>query len=229
VIRKLADDTLVVFLSDCHIGGDEGRDIFESPDDLVALFEALDDHDGPVELVLAGDFFDFLRIAEVPEGETRASVTMSRPEYRELFAALQRFASGGNRTVVYLPGNHDAEAWWNREIRAELERGGLVHEFALSYSAAYESDTDLSCTASTVTSSIRRTRSAITTIHSTRRSATTSSRISCRVFRPGGRAREAICGTSTASFPSPASLSGWPGGRTTSRPPGSCAGCCYRS
>jgi UDP-2,3-diacylglucosamine pyrophosphatase LpxH len=143
VIRKLADDTLVVFLSDCHIGGDEGRDIFESPDDLVALFEALDDHDGPVELVLAGDFFDFLRIAEVPEGETRASVTMSRPEYRELFAALQRFASGGNRTVVYLPGNHDAEAWWNREIRAELERGGLVHEFALSYSAAYESDTDL--------------------------------------------------------------------------------------
>jgi len=31
VIRKLRDDTLIVFLSDCHIGGDEGRDIFESP------------------------------------------------------------------------------------------------------------------------------------------------------------------------------------------------------
>jgi UDP-2,3-diacylglucosamine pyrophosphatase LpxH len=139
VIRRLTDDTLVVFLSDCHIGGDEGRDIFESPGDLVSLFESLDDHAGPVELVLAGDFFDFLRIAEVPDGETRASLTVSRPEYRELFEALARFASGGNRKVVYLPGNHDAEAWWNRNIRAELERAGLVHEFALSYAATFES------------------------------------------------------------------------------------------
>jgi UDP-2,3-diacylglucosamine pyrophosphatase LpxH len=142
VIRKLTDDTLVVFLSDCHIGGDEGRNIFESPDDLVALFESLDDHAGPVQLVLAGDFFDFLRIAEVPEGETRATATMSRPEYRELFAALHRLARGQNRTVVYLPGNHDAEAWWNREIRGELERLGLAHEFALSYAASFESGAD---------------------------------------------------------------------------------------
>jgi UDP-2,3-diacylglucosamine pyrophosphatase LpxH len=140
VIRKLTDDTLVVFLSDCHIGGDEGRDIFETPDDLASLFASLDDHLGPVELVLAGDFFDFLRIAEVPEGETRATATMSRHEYRDLFAALRRFASGRDRRVVYLPGNHDAEAWWNREIRAQLERAGLVHEFSLSYCGAFESD-----------------------------------------------------------------------------------------
>jgi UDP-2,3-diacylglucosamine pyrophosphatase LpxH len=138
VSRRLSDDTLVVFLSDCHIGGDEGRDIFESPDDLVSLFQSLDDHAGPVELVLAGDFFDFLRIAQVPDGETRASATLSKPEYRELFESLRRFASGPNRKVVYLPGNHDAEAWWNGEIRAELERAGLVHEFALSYAATFE-------------------------------------------------------------------------------------------
>jgi UDP-2,3-diacylglucosamine pyrophosphatase LpxH len=142
VIRRLTDDTLVVFLSDCHIGGDEGLDIFESADDLVSLFESLDDHTGPVDLVLAGDFFDFLRIAEVPEGENRGSVTISRAEYRELFAALSRLASGPDRTVLYLPGNHDAEAWWNGEIHAELRRAGLVHEFALSYTASFESDAD---------------------------------------------------------------------------------------
>jgi Calcineurin-like phosphoesterase len=142
VIRRLTDDTLVVFLSDCHIGGDDGRDIFESADDLISLFESLDDHTGPVELILAGDFFDFLRIAEVPEGENRGSVTISRPEYRELFAALARPASGRDRTVLYLPGNHDAEAWWNREIHAALQGAGLVHEFALSYTAAFESDPD---------------------------------------------------------------------------------------
>jgi hypothetical protein len=92
--------------------------------------------------VLAGDFFDFLRIAEVPDGEDRASVTTARPEYRELFDRLRRFAAGASRTVVYLPGNHDAEMWWNQGIRATLERDGLVHEFALSYSACFESEPD---------------------------------------------------------------------------------------
>jgi 3',5'-cyclic AMP phosphodiesterase CpdA len=135
-------DTLLVFLSDCHIGGDDDRDIFESPDDLAALFDSIQGHSGPVELVLAGDLFDFLRIEEVPEGQNRASATIARPEYRELFAALRRFAAGQDRTVVYLPGNHDAEAWWNREIHAELERAGLVHEFALSYSASFEPEAD---------------------------------------------------------------------------------------
>jgi hypothetical protein len=142
VIRKLRDDTLIVFLSDCHIGGDEGRDIFESPDDLAALFDSLGDHPGPVELVLAGDFFDLLRIADVPEDQNRVSATISRREYGDLVAALRGFASGPNRTVVYLPGNHDAEVWWNQEIRAEFERAGLVHEFGLSYTAAFESEAD---------------------------------------------------------------------------------------
>jgi UDP-2,3-diacylglucosamine pyrophosphatase LpxH len=142
VIRRLTDDTLIVFLSDCHIGGDGDSDIFETPDYLAGLFDGLASYPGPVELVLAGDFFDFLRIAELPAGENRASATIARPEYAGLFDALRRFASAPGRTVLYLPGNHDAEAWWNPEIRAELERGGLVHEFALSYSAAFESDPD---------------------------------------------------------------------------------------
>jgi hypothetical protein len=141
-MRRLADDTLVVFLSDCHIGGDPGRDIFESPDELAALLDELDGHPGPVELVLAGDFFDLLRITDVPDGEDRASLTIARPEYRGLFDRLRRFAARGSRTVVYLPGNHDAEVWWNPAIRATLEREGLVHEFALSWSACFESEPD---------------------------------------------------------------------------------------
>jgi 3',5'-cyclic AMP phosphodiesterase CpdA len=141
-LRHLSDDTLVVFVSDSHIGGDEGRDIFETPDDLASLFGEIDRHAGPIELVLAGDFFDFLRFADVPEGENRASATIARAEYRELFAALRRFAAAESRRVVYLPGNHDAELWWNPEIQAELRRQGLVHEFALSYAATFESEPD---------------------------------------------------------------------------------------
>ena len=141
-MRRLADDTLVVFLSDCHIGGDPGRDIFESPDELASLLDELDAHPGPVELVLAGDFFDLLRVARVPDGGNRASATTARSEYRALFDGLRRFAAGGSRTVIYLPGNHDAEVWWNPDIRDTLEREGLVNQFALSYTACFESEPD---------------------------------------------------------------------------------------
>jgi UDP-2,3-diacylglucosamine pyrophosphatase LpxH len=141
-MRQLTDDTLLVFLSDCHIGGDPGRDIFELPDELAALLDDLDRHPGPVELVLAGDFFDLLRVSEVPDGLNRASLTIARPEYRALFDGLRRLAAQASRTVIYLPGNHDAEVWWNPEIRATLEREGLVHGFALSYTACFESEPD---------------------------------------------------------------------------------------
>jgi hypothetical protein len=73
-LRQLSDDTLLVFVSDSHVGGDGGRDIFESPDELKALFDELAAHAGPVELVLAGDFFDFLRITERPARSNPASL-----------------------------------------------------------------------------------------------------------------------------------------------------------
>ena len=141
-IRTLGNGALIVFLSDVHIGGDGGHDIFESPEELAGLLGGLAAHDGPVELVLAGDFFDLLQIGEVPRGGNRASATISRPEYRELFSALRSFAGGDGHRVVYLPGNHDAEVWWNRGIRDTLLGEGLVHEFALSYAARFESAPD---------------------------------------------------------------------------------------
>lgn len=133
---ELREDTLLVFVSDSHIGGDPGCDGFESPEELEALFEELTGYEGPVELVLAGDLFDFLQIGEVPEGMDRAALTISRPEYTRLFAALGRFREGQHKRVVYLPGNHDAEMWWNPEIRETLR--GMVDEFAFSYQAVFE-------------------------------------------------------------------------------------------
>jgi len=48
--KQLSDDTLVVFLSDAHIGGPTGSDIFESTAELTALLRDLSRHQGPVEL-----------------------------------------------------------------------------------------------------------------------------------------------------------------------------------
>src|SRR3712207_6725928 len=135
---ELSGDTLVVFVSDSHIGGDPGCDGFESPAELEALFDELAGREGPVELILAGDFFDFLQIGAVPEGADRASLTVSRPEYRGLFASLKRFRETGGKRVVYLPGNHDAESFWNPRIQRTLREGGLVDEFAYYYLASIE-------------------------------------------------------------------------------------------
>ncbi len=135
---NLSNDTLIAFVSDSHIGGDPGCDGFESPVELEALFERLAKHDGPVELILAGDFFDFLQIGRVPEGMDRASLTISRPEYEGMFAALKRFREMEGNRVIYLPGNHDAESFWNSEIEGTLRERGLVDEFAFYYLASLE-------------------------------------------------------------------------------------------
>src|ERR671917_2690586 len=134
----LSSDTWVVFVSDSHIGGDPGCDGFESPEELGALFEELAGHEGPVELILAGDFFDFLQISPPPSGTNRAALTLSRPEYAGMFEALKRFNEGEQNRVIYLPGNHDAEMWWNPEIQETLKEQRLVDEFAFSYLAYFE-------------------------------------------------------------------------------------------
>src|SRR5215204_3466845 len=139
---ELRSDTLVVFVSDSHIGGDPGCDGFESPKELKALFDELASHDGPVELILAGDFFDFLQIGKVPEGMDRASLTIERPEYKDLFAALGRFRVVEEKRVIYLPGNHDAELFWNPEIQQTLKERGLVDEFAYYYLASMQVGTE---------------------------------------------------------------------------------------
>lgn len=133
---ELPENALVVFVSDSHIGGDPGCDGFESPAELGALFGELAALEGPVELVLAGDFFDFLQIGQVPEGTNRASLTISRREYEDLFSALRRFRRAEGKRVIYLPGNHDAEVWWNPKIQETLQSMGLVDEFAYQYLAS---------------------------------------------------------------------------------------------
>jgi UDP-2,3-diacylglucosamine pyrophosphatase LpxH len=137
-VRDLPSDALIVFVSDSHIGGDPGCDGFESPDELEALFVELSGTEGPVELVLAGDFFDFLQIGAPANGLDRASTTTRRPEYASMFAALRRFGECEGKRIVYLPGNHDAESWWNPRVQDSLRKQGLVHEFAFSYAATFE-------------------------------------------------------------------------------------------
>ena len=134
----MTQETLMVFVSDCHIGGDPGCDSFEASEELGSLFEELTRYKCPVELVLAGDFFDLLLIGDPPEGTDRVGLTIGRPEYQTMFGALRRFAAVESHRVIYLPGNHDSEVWWNPGLRNTLREAELVSEFALYYAASVE-------------------------------------------------------------------------------------------
>ncbi|HZA81966.1 MAG TPA: metallophosphoesterase [Actinomycetes bacterium] len=143
VVRgRLADDTLLVLLSDVHIGGAAGSEIFESAAELTGLLEDLRRHPGPVELVLVGDFLDLLRMGDVGHGEELVAATIARSEYGRLFPTLRAFAQAPGHRVVYLVGNHDAELWWNPGARRALAEAGLVDVFGLSYVASFASSPD---------------------------------------------------------------------------------------
>ena len=92
-------------------GGTAGSDIFQSAAELTLLLEDLNRHQGPVELVLAGDVLDVLRMQDADSSGDRVAATITRPEYQRLFATLRAFAGGPGHRVVYVVGNHDAEVW----------------------------------------------------------------------------------------------------------------------
>ena len=140
--KRLADDTLVVFASDVHIGGAHGTEIFESVAELTALARELEQHTEPVELVLLGDFLDLQRMGPSGHVNDRVAETLGRADYAVLFDALREFRSSAGHRVTYVMGNHDAELWWNAELRQMLLDNGLVDEFALSYTARFESSRD---------------------------------------------------------------------------------------
>ena len=118
----MTQETLIVFVSYCHIGGHPGCDSFEASEELGSLFKKLARYGGPVELVLAGDFFDLLLISDPPEGTDRVGLTIGRPEYQSMFGALRHFVAGEGHRLIYLPVNHDSEVWWNPGSRTPCEK-----------------------------------------------------------------------------------------------------------
>jgi UDP-2,3-diacylglucosamine pyrophosphatase LpxH len=119
-----------IVISDLHIGQNDDFDIFASPD-KPRLFDAFLDRvagsEAPVELVINGDFVDFLQL--------RPWNDLSRPTAVEkigkivggsghVFAALSRFLRDERHSAKVLLGNHDVELAypevWDKVRRAIL-------------------------------------------------------------------------------------------------------------
>ncbi len=123
-----------LIISDCHLSAGrffEGRfnphEDFVFDQEMVEFFEYFSTGpygEGPfgpvrVELILNGDFFDFLNVpfrGEFPEDITEeialAKLEAAMAAHPKVMAGLRKFASKPNKTVTYLVGNHDAELFF---------------------------------------------------------------------------------------------------------------------
>jgi len=126
----------LVFVSDLHLATDEEKRDFYAQDEFAELVEDLLDHPGPVDLIIAGDFFDLLQLTDETPGRDRVEAfrhAFECPEYAEMVSRLRAFTAQPQHRTIYLVGNHDSESGWNDPLRAYLIETGLVSEIALAY------------------------------------------------------------------------------------------------
>ena len=138
----------IVFISDLHLATDESKRDFFAQDEIADLLDELIDAPGPVDLVIAGDFFDLLQLTEETPGADRVAVfrrAFECPEYAAMLERLRAFTADPQHRTIYLVGNHDAESGWNDPLRAYLIETGLVSEIGLFYRHVYDDGADNGC------------------------------------------------------------------------------------
>ena len=95
---ELSGDTLVVFVSDSHIGGSGLRRI-RVAGRARGTFRGACGQGRARRVDPGGDFFDFLQIGKVEAGKNRASMTVERPSTGTLRRA-QAVSRGGGGSVL---------------------------------------------------------------------------------------------------------------------------------
>ena len=138
----------LVFVSDLHLATDEEKRDFYAQDEFAELVEELLRHPGPVDLIIAGDFFDLLQLTDATPGRDRVAAfqhAFECPEYAEMVQRLRAFTAQPQHRTIYLVGNHDSESGWNDPLRAYLIETGLVSEIALGYRHSYDDGTGNGC------------------------------------------------------------------------------------
>ncbi|WP_434654010.1 metallophosphoesterase [Chromobacterium violaceum] len=120
-------------ISDLHIGGQPGFQIFGSTEELVWLLDTLSQKPAEqrVALVINGDFIDFLAEPGARHfNPDKAIGDLERIKgddtFAAIFPAIQRFVSTANRTLIINLGNHDIELflpWVQRHLLEMLSAG----------------------------------------------------------------------------------------------------------
>lgn len=109
--------TRAVVISDLHLGGSE-RPMMSRPKLLASFIDGLPQRrlsSGELELIIAGDFVDFLALQphaswtpKPDEACAKLEQVVNMAPFADVFDALGRHLAGGHRLTVIL-GNHDVE------------------------------------------------------------------------------------------------------------------------
>jgi hypothetical protein len=104
----------VFVLSDLHLGPGGPLTTFHEADRLAGLLDHWRDTQPNMELVLAGDVFDFLQVAgyhgfSAANAAARFDDLARNPATATVLAALRRLASRAGVELTVLSGNHDPE------------------------------------------------------------------------------------------------------------------------
>jgi UDP-2,3-diacylglucosamine pyrophosphatase LpxH len=105
-----------LILSDLHMSAGDRLDDFDADAELVAFIHTYAMRQGPVELILAGDTFEFLqvRLPSVGDYEWSGAAAAQRlrailSAHADVIAALRDFVTSPDNQLTLLIGNHDFE------------------------------------------------------------------------------------------------------------------------
>jgi len=130
-------DKAKIVISDCHLSAGkfyEGKlnphEDFHFDEDMADLFNffSTGDYGGDkeVELIIAGDYFDFLNVPVEQDFDDLVTEEVAVKKVKAIIAghpivmdALRNFASQPNKKITYLIGNHDADLFFPK-VREEI-------------------------------------------------------------------------------------------------------------
>lgn len=108
-------DSTRIIISDIHVGQNDEFDIFAGPgkSELFAAFiDYVRGHDNPVELIINGDFVDFLQLRpwnDLSRATALTKINSIVAGSSRFFDDLGRVLQKPENRIVILPGNHDVE------------------------------------------------------------------------------------------------------------------------
>ncbi len=125
-------DKEVIVIGDIEMGAGNLTDDFISDEALSKLIHTLARRKHPIDLVLNGDTFDFLKCPSQLRPETKyprhisvdvslAKLALIYKAHERVFNSLKSFASSPGKMIYFILGNHDQDLVY-KEVQEELRK-----------------------------------------------------------------------------------------------------------